>query len=347
MSMLSRTEAMIRQQGQTPLPQHFLSQLDIQEYWIRVAAMVNGNTLRSLQGSLLELLERDLDVLGAKLPHPLLPTVHVDFLAAKLRLYALPLLSARPSPAKPPDALCKALWYKGFHIAVQISNIFAVSAEKGRSLSSPADRALPHEGITIYYPKHYFRVLVMAGMYLLILLATDRDMSPQDKVLARNRVKEVYEALIHWSSHDRDEFMHTAKVIELLSRHVEDDDLLDGNGNAELDAVDSTSSSIIHNGVKLAQRLRRRYTAFAANRQQAEPEQQQHHHQQQHQQRSSEPEPHAASATAAAGGAAGEIQDEAGFFLGGPLSPGWEAWLSDSEDFMALLQPEMQMGHVL
>ncbi|KAJ5701433.1 hypothetical protein N7488_008981 [Penicillium malachiteum] len=86
--------------------------------------------------------------------------------------------------------MSKAIWYMGFHTAIEIANIFDHSSNASAEIS-----AISIEPIDVFFPKYYFKILIMAGMYLIIVLAIDKEISAEDKILARNHIKTVYETL--------------------------------------------------------------------------------------------------------------------------------------------------------
>ncbi|KAK9247040.1 hypothetical protein V1506DRAFT_572216 [Lipomyces tetrasporus] len=316
MHLIANMETRIRQRVQNYLPEDFLSQSEIQRYSTRAVTVLNNHASYPLQSSLIDLLERDLHVVGDKLLNPISLTVQIDFLAAKLRLYSLPLLSKQPSEMDNyPDTLSRAVWYKGFHIAVQLADMFTKSTQ--RECSTPINgpegqQTQLSDKITIFYPKHYFRVLVMAGMYLLNFLAIYHEISAEDKTLARNRIKQVYETLMHWSRSERDEYARSAKIIELLSRHAEDQ-----NSSPHFsEAYTKPSPCIIDNGMKIVRKIRLKHIA-STNKEPTQPQM-------------SDLQP--TSMTGLPG-----LQDGSVPFWDDDLTSEWNAWLSDADDIMELL----------
>ncbi|GAD96987.1 conserved hypothetical protein [Paecilomyces variotii No. 5] len=229
-----------------------LFQIDIAGYSARAAAVLNTHSSCSLQNSLTSLLEHELDVLETRMPQCVSVPSQVDLLAARTRLYALPLLSqtSRKPETQHPDPLEKAIWYKGLHVAIRLANIFADSAQPGTSRSNGE---LP-DRVTPYYPKHYFRVLVMAGMYFINFLAIDRDIPTHERTLARVHIEKVKKTLLHWSHHEMDEEARVARMIELLSRHVE---VQDPSQQLDEEPQAKPPTSVITNGMKMAGKFRR------------------------------------------------------------------------------------------
>lgn len=239
------------------LSDEFLIQLEIQSHATRCATLLDNQAATPLQGSLIELLERDLAAVETRIPSPVHPRIEIGILAARLRLFALPMLSQMSPEAQNQgsDTLSKAMWYKGLRTAIQLTNIFADSALSGRA--DPVGR--PDETINIYHPKHYFYTLVMAGMYFTNILAIDHDIPTNDRHLARNHIKKVYEMLVNWSRKDRDEAARAARVIDLLSRHVD----AKGPSPDLYETCNATPSfNIITNGMRMAGKLRNKQPAF-------------------------------------------------------------------------------------
>lgn len=216
----------IKSHMQSYFSDEFWARCELQEYSIQVSAILFGISPSQLQMSLLGLLERDLDSLGARVQNPLPQRYHIDFLAAKLRLCAIPLLAFRSREMeRSSNTEERAAWYRGFHAAVQLTGIY--SSFRPQNTPPLTDESSSHGirklgGVAVYYPKHFFRVLCIAGMYLTKLLAIDQDLQPQERILARNKIKEVYETFLAWSNEELDEPFRTARMIRLLSRHAED-----------------------------------------------------------------------------------------------------------------------------
>jgi hypothetical protein len=145
--------------------------------------------------------------------------------------------------------MSKALWYLGFHAAIEIANIFGHSS----NVSTGVSTTFTERTIDAFFPKYYLQILVMAGMYVINILAIDSDMSAENKSLARNHIKKVYETLVSWSQEPRDEAARVAGVIDLLSRHVQASDL-----SSELQPTANVTppTSMITSGMWMAGRLR-------------------------------------------------------------------------------------------
>jgi hypothetical protein len=184
-------------------------------------------------------------------PHP---KIRIGCLAARLRLYALPLLSQLSSDGQKRKAIgmSKAFWYMGFHSAIEITNIFGHSEYTIVDMS----RSSTEQRVDEFFPKYYFQILIMAGMYLINILAFDNEMSAEDKNLARNHIKKVYETLTSWSREPRDEAARVARVIDLLSRHVQTSDL---SSELQPTAHLTPPASTITSGMWMAGQLRSKF----------------------------------------------------------------------------------------
>lgn len=250
MGMVSQSMPKIRHAIQSSLPKEFLTLLDIQEFTTRAATLLNNPSATSAQRSLIELLERDLASIEARIPDQIHPKIKLGCLAARLRLYTLPLLSqmSLDGQNQKTSSISKAIWYMGFHTAIEIANIFGHSSNVSANMSASST-----EPIDVFFPKYYFQILIMAGMYLINVLAIDKEMSAEDKSLARNHIKKVYETLVSWSREPRDEAGRVARVIDLLSRHVQRSDL---SSEIQPTANATPPTSIITSGMWMAGRLR-------------------------------------------------------------------------------------------
>ncbi|KAL7954551.1 hypothetical protein V8C34DRAFT_317191 [Trichoderma compactum] len=243
----------------------FWARCELQEYSIRVSTTLSGISPSQLQTSLLSLLERDVDSLGARVQNPLPQRYQIDFLAAKLRLCAIPLLALKSREMERSSSTQeRAAWYRGFHAAAQLTSIYSSLRPHNTpplSDESSSDGIRKLERTTVYYPKHLFRVLCIAGMYLTKFLAMDQDIEPQDRTLARNMVKEVYETFLSWSTEELDEPFRTARMIGLLSRHAEDKI----SSAYFSDTSGDPSPTIVDDGVKIASKIRERIASLNTN----------------------------------------------------------------------------------
>ena len=245
------------------LPTDFLHHLDLQRYAVRSAAVLTRAHSNTLQTSFLELLEHDLGAVEDNMQQPLSPTVEIDLLAAKLRLYAIPLLTSQGHTTTSPERISsRVAWYKGFHVAMQLASLFT-DKSKGNisdlSPLTPTNSFNEARKITSFHPKYYFCVLVMTAMYLIKLMAVDDQMSARDKTLARSRIQEVQTTLMLGSRNELDEQDRAAKMIKFLSDHVGDTTSFapqDPEGNVE------TSPSIIDDGIRTAWVIRLKSSDF-------------------------------------------------------------------------------------
>lgn len=253
MRMLAQSMPGIRHAVQSSLPGEFSILLDIQDYATRAATLLNEQFAIGTQRSLIELLERDLAAIEARMPHQAHPKIQLGCLAARLRLCALPMLSQTSSNLQPQklSSMSKALWYTGFHTAIKIANIFGESSIPNEDMST----RFTEQTIDAYFPKHYFQVLIMAGMYIINILAIDSEISAEDKSLARDHIKKVYEALVSWSREPRDEAARVARVIDLLSRHIQASDL---SSVLQQTTHPIPPMSIITSGMRMAGQLRKK-----------------------------------------------------------------------------------------
>lgn len=237
----------IRNRIKISLPDEFLARLEIQAYSTRAASMLNSQASHPAQRSFIEILDSDLDATEARMPCPISRSLQVGFLAARLRLYSVPLLF-RASPRvseNNSDIFSKAIWYKGFHIAIQLATAFEEWIRPGRRDGVEST----DESVKVHFPKYYFHALVTAGMYFINLLVIDTNISTPDKLLARNHIKKVFEMLMAQSTEDRDEASRAAEAIDFLSRHIE-------SQSASLDLRESMDGkrpfNVIGSGMKMA-----------------------------------------------------------------------------------------------
>ncbi|UKZ82847.1 hypothetical protein TrVFT333_010646 [Trichoderma virens FT-333] len=85
-----------------------------------------------------------------------------------------------------------------------------------------------------------------------------QDLEPQERILARNQIKEVYETFLAWSTEELDEPFRTARMIRLLSRHAEDKI----SSAYFSDSSGDPSTTIVDDGLKIARKIRERTAAI-------------------------------------------------------------------------------------
>lgn len=302
MIMVANREARVRQRLQGLVPEDFLSQSYFQRYSVRAANALYGLSSSPLQSSLIDVLDRDLANTADQFLSSPVQMLRIDVLAAKLRLYALPLLSRnRPDP-NGSDTEIEAILFKGFHIALQLTDVI-----------TQAGIAQP-DGKMLFYPKHYIRVLIMATMYIISFIALDRAVHARDKVLAQASIKKVYEALRGYSIAERDEADRAAAVIELLSRHAEDAASADC-----FKETDPNTTNIIDDGVKIARKIRRMKGRAST---------------------SSVMTPHTLESGSINVAGVPGLQTDQAMVLASANPPDWDSWVPDPSDLMELLGPQ-------
>lgn len=241
----------VRDSIRSSFPDDFLALLEIQAYSIRAASLLNDHVSNTTQRSFIELLDSDLDAVEGRMPRRIYASLQISILAARLRLYSLPLLSRNSlkTTSDCPGALTKAIWYKGLHVAMQLVDTFAGWTQLPRG----DHRDSTVELLIIHFPKQYLSAVVMAGMYFINLLVIDTNVSTEDKLLVRNYIKKAYETITAQSTEERDEPYRAGKAIEFLSRHIEAQGVAlelrqPGDGNRPL--------NIINNGMRMVGHFR-------------------------------------------------------------------------------------------
>lgn len=241
----------VRDSTRSSLPDDFLALLEVQAHSIRAASLLSNRVSNTTQRSFIELLDSDLDALEARMPRCMSASLQISILAARLRLYSLPLLSRTSHKTTDDclDALSKAIWYKGFHIAMRLVNNFAGWTRSGR------EEDCDSTGVTfnIHFPKQYFHALVMAGMYFINLLVIDTNISESDKLLAQNHIKEAYETITAQSTEEMDEASRAGKAIDFLSRHIE---AQSGSLALRRSTDENRPLNIINSGMRMAGHFR-------------------------------------------------------------------------------------------
>ncbi|UKZ86520.1 uncharacterized protein TrAFT101_002345 [Trichoderma asperellum] len=265
MSLVTGRLPIVKSYTQSHFSDEFWARCELQQHSIRVfTTLYDNSSTKQLQMSLVGLLERDLDSLGANIKTRVSQRYHIDFLAAKLRLCSIPSLTLISKEVETSNTQEWAAWYRGFHVAIQLTTIY--TSLRSCYPQRPAEELLSHElqvhgAETVHYPKHFFRVLCISGMYLAKFLAVGCDTQPQERTLARNKIKEVYENFLAWSKEELDEPFRTARMIGLLSRHAED------KISSEYFSNDSgdPSATIVDDSLRIAKKIRERTAATQAD----------------------------------------------------------------------------------
>ena len=152
--------------------------------------------------------DRELKILGEQVLAASSPFLEINFLGARLSLYAFSILGETTISTRDHhvDLQVKSIWYLGFETAVRIAHLFS-------SLTTNAPGALLPSPL----PKHMFWILLSSGFYLLKFLAVSTQVPPADSELARNGIRLVYSVLQSWASHTLDEYARLARIISLLA----------------------------------------------------------------------------------------------------------------------------------
>lgn len=309
MNSVASRETTVRQRVLSHLPEDFIAQLEFQRYLIRASAVLINNVSSPLQNSLVDLLELDLNSVQDRLLPSANLTLRIDLLSAKLRLYSAPLPSFHGRSVENPEAATREIWYKGFHVALQLAYIFTEPEQRGDLALAVV--AQP-EKVPITLPKHYFRVLITTTVYLITFIAIVRDVPSHDKTLARNRIKQIFEFYMSKSRADDDEAARTGMLVELLSQHAEDD----SSASFFKEVTEVSSPAAMDNAKMIAAKIRRATPQSTSVTSSAE--------------QSQMPDPEAEVP---------EKHQDGGPFLDSGLVSDWDAWVSNTSDIMGLLDP--------
>lgn len=218
-----------------------------------------------MRRSLVDVLERDLESVAHRLPVPPSAHVQIDILAAKLRLCAFQLICGEEAaivPTGPDNSLTRAAWYRGFEAATNLATLFTASTQQIQSNSNTCPASTV---ISVFYPKHYFRVNVMAAMYLLKLQAVDRAMAPADKALARDNVRQISQSFWQRSTAEMDESARAARMIEELGRYVEDQRVMCQLHSSKPDGGKLAPVDVVADGMNTVGEIRRMNTPGSNN----------------------------------------------------------------------------------
>ena len=183
-------------------------QFEIERNVARFSATMSQRGGSLVRSSLILMFDRELKILGEQVLAASSPFLEINFLGARLSLYAFSILGETTSSTLDHhvDLQVKSIWYLGFETAVRIAHLFS-------SLTTSAPQAvLPHP-----LPKHMFWILLSSGFYLLKFLAVSTQVPSADSELARNGIRLVYSTLQSWSSHTLDESARLARIISLLA----------------------------------------------------------------------------------------------------------------------------------
>ena len=226
MGGLAHIESSIRRMVMADLPKDFLVLLDIQRYTTRAASITDKVSFAVAQTSLIELLERDLFVIEEG-PHDQVPlTVRLQFLSSRLHLYSSPFFFKQSDSTSDGDeVIMQSFLYKGVDVAKDLIGRITENIHVSSSTTSGRMVGSESEGVSnmmAFFPKHYFRMAVMAGIFLLRVMTEDKNMSANDRALARSSIKRLHSTIMSLSQDHLDEWHRTASVLEILSIRTED-----------------------------------------------------------------------------------------------------------------------------
>ncbi|KAK9234060.1 hypothetical protein V1525DRAFT_422593 [Lipomyces kononenkoae] len=231
----------------------FAMQVEVQLRVARQNAILSKRFEPLIQSSFIQLFDRDLDAIRSESLPSTFAMVEVNFLAAKLNLYGISLLSGtRVDIGGRVDASWKIIWYMGLRTAIRLAHIFTKSSKAASMTNFDESVHQLSDIVTVFYPKRYFRILATAGFYMLKFLFVDGEVTASEKAAARNNVKLIYETLLNWSSHDCDEYARTAKVIAVLCNAE-----MQGQPPVAKTTHSRLGASLIYDALEMVIRIRR------------------------------------------------------------------------------------------
>jgi hypothetical protein len=189
-------------------PDPLTIQFEIERNVARFSATMSQRGGSLAKSSLILMFDRELKILGEQVLATASPHLEINFLGARLSLYAFSILGETTASTidHHVDLQVKSIWYLGFETAVRLSHLYS-------SLTKNTAQQAPHRS----FPKHMFWILLSSGFYLLKFLAVSPQAPAAESELARNGIRLVYSTLQSWSQHTLDEPARIARIVSLLA----------------------------------------------------------------------------------------------------------------------------------
>lgn len=228
----------------------FGAQLEIQRQIASYTTILSSDQSLLNSSSAIQMYDRELSAIPTHFKEQWTKLCEFSLLMAKLHLYTLVILSARPEQATttshgvadPQNAVGVCL-LKGFHTAIKMISLYSqILDDISRDGRHNADMQPTHWVL----PKSYHISFAQATFFLLRFTSSGSQFPESDRDIARNHIRLSHEIYLRISQRPDDEAERAARVIETLSR----------NGGEAAAPTDSPDLSILQIAARKAAQLR-------------------------------------------------------------------------------------------
>lgn len=192
-----------------PIPPEFAYQVMVHHVMARFTTVVLENSQEAVSQSLVKLIDTELDSLKTRFPTPWSSRIEMAVLVAKLHLYTMTIIRMPNVTAR------EVIMKNGYSVALRIVYL----SDKG--LCHYSDDKYPEmtaASLQQTCPKHHFRALMLAAVFLLRYFALNINVSSDEQETARNHVAIAQRFFTAGAIDAKDERARAALVIEVVSR---------------------------------------------------------------------------------------------------------------------------------
>lgn len=194
-----------------PIPTEFAYQVMVHHILARYTTIVLENSQENVSQSLVKLIDTELDSLKSRFPTPWSSRIEMVVLVAKLHLYTMTIIRMQDFTSR------EILMKNGYSVALRIVYL----SDQGLAHRSDDYPDIAIGPLQQTCPKHYFRALMLAAVFLLRFFALNMKALPEEQETARNHVaiaQRFFTAGAIDPTDPTDEKARAALVIEVLSR---------------------------------------------------------------------------------------------------------------------------------
>lgn len=202
----------------------FAAQLEIQRQIASYTSVLSSDQALLDSSTAIQMYERELNAIPAHFKDQWTQLCEFSLLVAKLHLYTLVILSAKPEPAsttKPgvagPQNSVGVCLLKGFHTAIKMISLYSQILD---SIPQNAQHDTDIQPTHWTLPKSYHLSFAQATFFLLRFTSSGSQFPESDRDIARNHIRLSHDIYLRISQRPEDEAERAAHVIETLSRNA-------------------------------------------------------------------------------------------------------------------------------
>ncbi|KAK3081098.1 hypothetical protein LTS18_010285 [Coniosporium uncinatum] len=233
---------------EVPMPQELIIEADIQRCIAKYTGVLQGPLTSLTLDPLVKLFEDDFNSIRSQHEDTWNERLEFHLLISKLNLYAMVCvfesqtennnieLRAVSSSSRNP------IHYAGMAASAQVATLFTRMFNE-----AVANMPKPPPKYWLPFPKHYFRGIVFAAVFLLRYFILDPSSNPSDKEVARNNVTLIRNVFSMYSQEPTDEAGRAGRLVEVLGRQK-----IPPHAVRKINIQDRLGAAMILQGIKAA-----------------------------------------------------------------------------------------------